>query len=81
MSQLATKQSLLDAADYRYNFDREIYFNRSTKKIFSVDFIEDHAPAEIEERIREDTDGRDWKFYCNVEPSDHVKREIARVLG
>ncbi len=36
MTSLATKQQLLDSAGNIYNFDREVYFNRSAKKIFSV---------------------------------------------
>jgi hypothetical protein len=81
MTILATKQHLLDSAEYIYNFDREVYFNRSAKKIFSVDFLQDHKPDEIEQRIREDTDAGDWRFYFNVPPSKSVKRQIASVLG
>jgi hypothetical protein len=38
MTTLATKQHLLDSGGYSYNIDRQVYFNRSAKKIFSVDF-------------------------------------------
>lgn len=56
MTPTAAKQHILDAAGYIYNFDREVYFNRSAKKVFSIDFIEDHQPAQIEQNIREKTD-------------------------
>ncbi len=81
MTTLATKQHILDAAGYIYNFDREVYFNRSAKKIFSVDFIEDHDYTELEQSIQEDTDAREWRFYFNLEPPEYVKRQIAGALG
>ena len=81
MTTLATKQHLLDAAGYVYNFDRQVYFNRSAKKVFSVDFLEDHEGSEIEQSIQESTDAREWRFYFNQEPPESVKRQIASVLG
>ncbi len=30
-----TKKQLLEEANYKYNLDREIYFNKKDKKIFS----------------------------------------------
>ena len=36
MRTLVTKQHILEGAGYVYNFDREIYFNRKTKKVFSM---------------------------------------------
>jgi hypothetical protein len=77
----ATKQHILEDAGYSYNFDREIYFNRKTKKIFSVDFVEDHDEEEIEQRIRRASDGTKWQFHFNSEPGEAVKRELELVLG
>jgi hypothetical protein len=81
MRTLATKQHILEGAGYVYNFDREIYFNRKAKKVFSMDFVEDHDEDEIEQRIRHETDGSKWWFYFNSEPADPVKRELEFVLG
>jgi len=78
---LATKARLLDEEGYFYNFDRELYVNRRIRKAFSIDFIEEHDEAEIEERIRRATDKRKWQFYFNSGPSEAVKRELERVLG
>jgi hypothetical protein len=78
---LATKQQILEGAGYTYNFDREVYVNRKTKKVFSMDFIEDHDEAEIEQFIRQRTDGRQWLFKFNTEPAAAVKRELESVLG
>lgn len=78
---LAMKARILDDAGYFYNFDRELYVNRKTRKAFSIDFIEDHDEAEIEQRIRRAKDKRKWQFYFNSDPSEAVKRELERVLG
>ena len=39
MGTLDTKSKILRDAGYVYSFDREVYFNRRTKKIFSLEFI------------------------------------------
>lgn len=81
MTSTATKQHILDAAGYIYDFDRQVYFNRSAKKIFSVEFIADKDEAELEERIRERTDAGTWRFYFNVPPSESVTHQIVEALG
>ena len=81
MTTLATKQHLLDSGGYSYNIDRQVYFNRSAKKIFSVDFLEDHEGPEIEQRINEETDTREWRFYFNVPPPESVKRQVVESPG
>ncbi len=81
MTSLATKQHLLDSAGYIYNFDRQVYFNRLAKKIFSVDFIEDHDETVLEQSIREDTNSQEWRFYFNVPPSESVKQQVTGALG
>ncbi|HOE12194.1 MAG TPA: hypothetical protein PLQ35_15240 [bacterium] len=42
MIEVAEKDELLKNGGFMYNFHREIYFNRKTKKIFSIEAIEDH---------------------------------------
>jgi hypothetical protein len=81
MRTLATKQHILESAGYTYNFDREIYLNRKTKKVFSMDFVEDHDEEEIEQCIRRKTDGTKWQFHFNSAPGEAVKRELELVLG
>jgi hypothetical protein len=75
------KTDILKEADYRYNFDRDIYFNRKAKKAFSLEFVDDHREEELRKHIQERTDGNGWEFYFNVAPSEGVKRELERVLG
>ena len=81
MKTLDTKQQLLDEAGFSYNFDRKIYVNRKTKKIFSVEFVEDNDEKTLEEAIREKTNGNKWRFYFNSNPPEAVRREIEAVLG
>ena len=81
MRAIDPKQRILDAAGFSYNFDREIYVNQKTKKIFSVDFIEDHDEKTLEECIREVPAGKKWRFYFNEKPPNAVRREIEAVLG
>jgi len=80
MATLDNKSQILKKAGYAYSFDREIYFNRKTKKVFSVEFIEDHNENELQSRLNEKIDGDEWYFYFNSPPSEAVKSELKRVL-
>jgi hypothetical protein len=75
------KKDILFQANYRYNFDRDIYFNRAAKKAFSLEFVDDKPEEEILRRIEECTNGKGWTFYFNSEPPDGVKRVLEEVLG
>jgi hypothetical protein len=82
LTTLDTKQHILDDAGFAYNFDRRVYFNRKSKKIFSVAFLEDQSEAEIERLIRDDTGDKEWKFYfTSGEPPESVRREVEASLG
>jgi len=75
------KKDMLREADYRYNFDRDIYFNRGTKKAFSLEFVDDRDEKELAELIAANSTGNGWTFYFNSGPSESVKRELESVLG
>lgn len=75
------KKDILWEANYRYEFDRDIYFNRKDRKAFSLEFVDDKPEDEIRRRIRESTNGSGWTFYFNSPPSEAVRRELERVLG
>jgi hypothetical protein len=75
------KKDILLAADYRYNFDRCIYFNRSARKAFSLEFVDDKPESELRQLIQEPTDGSEWKFYFNSGPTEGAKRILEQVLG
>jgi hypothetical protein len=78
---LLSKQQILEDAGYSYSFDREIYVNRSARKVFSVEFVEDHAEDELQRCIQESTPAGGWQFYFNTAPSDAVRRELESLLG
>ncbi len=77
---LATKGQILQDAGYAYNFDRMVYFSPTAKKVFSVEFVEDHTESDLRKYISEATNGADWRFYFNSPPSGAVKRELENVL-
>jgi hypothetical protein len=81
MAELSAKQTILESGGYVYNFDRRSYINRGAKKVFSVEFIEDHSADELEQRILEPSDARKWRFYFNSEPSESVRRQLEIALG
>ena len=78
---LASKSQILRDAGYAYNFDRMVYFNRATKKVFSIEFVEDHDETALQKYISEETNGADWRFYFNSRPPEAVKRELENVLA
>lgn len=80
MTELARKRELLKQAGYAYSFDREVYYNHETKKVFSLEFIEDRNVEELAGRIAEINGGADWRFYFNAAPSDTVKSELEVAL-
>lgn len=78
---LPMKRDILQGANYRYNFDRDLFVNRDARKAFSVEFVDDHPVDEIVRRISENTNGNGWTFYFNLPPSGSVKQELERILG
>jgi hypothetical protein len=82
MRTIATKTQILEDAGYAYSLDRSIYVNRCDRKVFSVEFVQDHSEAELEERIKEPSPpSGEWRFYFNSPPSEGVIRELIRILG
>jgi hypothetical protein len=82
MSSVATKSQVLEDASYAYSFGRLVYVNRDARKVFSLEFVEDHDEAELADRIHEPgPPAGEWRFYFNSPPSEAVKRELSNVLG
>ena len=78
---LTPKTLILEEAGYIYHFDREMYFNRRTKKAFSLEFVEDHQPNEIQKLIATKKTTRNWSFYFNSILSSDIRRQLEQVLG
>jgi len=74
------KMDILRAAQYTYDFDHELYFNRTAKKAFSFPFIDDHSEMELARYVSEMSNESGWKFYFNFPPSDRVKRLLENSL-
>src|SRR5438132_12012770 len=80
MTALANKGHILDEAGYAYGFDRMIYFNQKTRKVFSVEFVEDHNESELRKCIDEKTGGGVWHFNINSQPNESVTLALDDVL-
>jgi hypothetical protein len=79
MTEMTEKEELLESSGYRYHFDRMIYFKRSVRRAFSLEFVEDHSQHEIQ-KLLEAPATDDWAFHFNKPVSDRVKRELAEAL-
>jgi hypothetical protein len=82
MQTRATKQQILEDAGYFYSFDRMIYVNRDARKVFSIEYIQDHNESELKAKIEKPgSENGDWSFYFSKDPSDAVKRDLSAILG
>jgi len=73
------KLELLKLNSFRYQFDRELYFNREKKKIFSSDAIDDHDLEWLTLKITENND--DLAIYFNEAPSADIVAELKRLFA
>jgi len=80
MLTVAGKKQILEDAGYAYSFDRLSYINRGARKVFSIEFVQDHSEADLKASIDEPTPPGEWKFYFMREPSEGVKREFLRSI-
>ena len=74
------KSEMLFAANYRYNFDRDLYVNREAKKAFSIEFVDDMPEEVVRKGIEEATNGNEWKFYFNSPPPEGVRHQLEEDL-
>ena len=81
MTELTEKEGLLENSGYRYHFDRMIYFNRTARRAFSLEFVEDHTYQELQNLVNEPPSANGWSIHFNEQPSDRVNRELAEALG
>lgn len=77
-----TKQQILENAGFSYSFDIRSYISRKARKVFSLEFIQDHSEGELQACIEEQAPAMgEWRFYFNSPPSEAVKRELSAILG
>jgi hypothetical protein len=73
------KAQILESAGYAYSFDRLCYINRQARKVFSLEFVQDHDEDRLRLCISETSPPTgEWRFYFNTPPSEAVKREFFR---
>ena len=75
-----TKETILRMAGYTYVFDRMAYVNRSTRKVFSYEAVEDNTEEWLRKSIAEPNETGDWAFYFNASPSQAVRRALLNEL-
>jgi hypothetical protein len=74
------KDKILEEAGFLYEFNRDVYFNRYTKQIFSIEAIEDNSMDWLRTMIQDRNDTNDWVFYFNELPDADVKQEIIEAI-
>ena len=76
------KKQILEEAGYAYSFDRMSYINRTARKVFSIEFVQDNSEEKLKACISEPSPppGK-WSFYFNEKPSESVKREFLRSIS
>jgi len=66
------KEPVLRANRYRYDFDRMVYYNRTAKKAFSVEWLEEHTDDDLKRALAERNETNGWKIYMDARPSQAV---------
>jgi hypothetical protein len=77
---LERKLLLLENSGFHYNFEREIYINRVTKKVFSLEFVEDNSERDLQAIMNKAGSDR-WTFGFNQPPSPSVQEQLETLLG
>jgi hypothetical protein len=81
MIEVIEKGNLLKDAGYFYNFNREIYFNRQEKKVFSESAIGDNSIIWLRQKINEKNYTGTWLFFFKDTPMIEIQQEIMKELG
>lgn len=76
------KEAILKAAGYVYNFDRMTYYNRATRKAFSVDWVDNKRVEDLRRALDEPNDSDGWQLYAEPRPPQSVINEfLAEING
>ncbi len=62
MSDSTDKEELLESSGYRYHFERMMYVNKTARRAFSVEFVDDKSQQDIQELIDDLPATNDWVF-------------------
>lgn len=76
------KELILKTARYVYNFDRMAYYNRATRKAFTVEWVDDKDADDLRHALAEPNDSDSWKVYAEPLPPQSVINEfLAEING
>lgn len=64
------KEHLLKDAGYIEHFDRNAYFNRAAKKVFSTEIVDDKSAEWLTKALTEPNESETWVFYADPIPSE-----------
>jgi hypothetical protein len=68
----SAKEPILKAHGYVYNFDRMVYYNRTARKAFSVEWVEDHTEDELTQALAVPSAPDTWQFFSTGSLSKSV---------
>ena len=76
------RKEILEKHGYRFNQERDFWWNRATKKIFSELYVSDLKNEENLIKNIEETKTYfgEWQWYCNKIPSEKVKKDILETI-
>ncbi len=80
MTELTEKETVLEAAGYRYDFSRMIYVSQDRRRVFSLEFVEDHPLEEIRKLAVARSKSQGWTIHFNEAPSASTKRDLVQAL-
>lgn len=73
------KLNLLNEHNFRFHFDRDLYFNRGMKKIFSIEAIYENDLEWLRNKIEEEN--TDLRVYFSGDVNPTVFTELKRIFN
>jgi len=77
---MEAKTETLNSNDFQYHFNRHIYYNQQSKKIFSAEIIEDNPEDWLVDKIQEKNNTGSWQIYLNDGCTFEMKNELISEL-
>lgn len=77
---METKPEILNSNGFQYHFDRHIYYNKQSKKIFSAEIIEDNTEDWLLNKVQEKNNTGSWQIYFNDGCTFEMKNELISEL-
>jgi hypothetical protein len=79
MSEILQKIKLLREFGYKNDWRRRIYYNVTSRKIFSLEALEANSDDWVRAKISEAKKG--WGFFFKDEPTKKLQMELIRLLS